>query len=500
MLWKCFDEASQQGCGSIALPLIGTGTLNFPHDVAVQVMVDEAIRHSNAYPNSPIEEFRFIVHGEDKEGISAFEEKFRHFKEENQRRCLVPRMPQTGHTNRRRKETPIFPGPRCTKALIGDVPVEVVKGDITKESSDGIISLVREDLQMKHGNLSAAIANASGNAVQKELTAKFPHPSGSAVTTSAGDMAAKCIIHMVVASGNKRHLLKCVQAALKEAHSMDLKSVSIPAIGSGGLGLSPRDSAEVVLGAVRAFFETMTSRSTVREVRVVVLEESVMCAFANTLKRMETEPDQASGFTGQDDNGDEEEAEIGAKLTSGCFQHRVTVYGRHEVLEKAITALKNGVIDECHSIVITEFEDVISRLPKRCKRDLRQKAREEDVGLDLSKQGAITLKGFSTDVIKMHTEVSKVLQDRLKDEHKMDRAEMTSRNVQWCYLSVTGKQEPFVKMANYDIETAFQSKKSSVSFTHKNMQAEIIFDVEKVTFVKTGAVKHIFRREGKCLS
>ncbi|KAJ7381859.1 positive regulation of interleukin-4-mediated signaling pathway [Desmophyllum pertusum] len=225
LLWKCFDEASQLGWCSIALPLIGTGTLNFPHDVAVQVMVDEAIRHSNTYPNSPIEEFRFIVHGEDKEGISAFEEKFRHFKEENQRRCLVPRMPQTGHTNRRRKETPIFPGPRCTKVLIGDVAVEVVKGDITKESSDGIISLVREDLQMKHGNLSAAIANASGNAVQEELTAKFPHPSGSAVTTSAGDMAAKCIIHMVVASGNKRHLLKCVQAALKEAHSLDLKSV-----------------------------------------------------------------------------------------------------------------------------------------------------------------------------------------------------------------------------------------------------------------------------------
>ena len=52
-------------------------------------------------------------------------------------------------------------------------------------------------------------------------------------------------------------------------------------------------------------------------------------------------------------------------------------------------------------------------------------------------------------------------------------------------------------MANYDIETASQSKQPSVSFTHKHLKAEIIFDLHQVKFLKTGAVKKIFRKEGK---
>lgn len=497
LLWKCFDEASQLGSGSIALPLIGTGNLNFPHDVAVQVMVDEALSYGRRSPNSSIEEFRFIVHSQDQEGISTFQEIFGNSKEEHQRRSPVSSRPMTEQAiaNRRRKETAVLPGPSCTEVRIGDLTVKVVKGDITKERSDGIVSVLREDLKMQNGKLSAVIGNASGSAVQDELTTNSPRPPGSVVTTSAGDLAAKYIIHMVVGSRNKQHLRKCVDAALKKVHSMNLESVSIPAIGSGGLGLSPRDSAEVVLGAICTFFDTVNYSSTVREVRVVVLEDSVIGAFTSKLKQIKMELDQVSGFTEEED--DEEEV-IGVTLPFMCYQHRVTVYGHQEDIEEAIEALKNGVIKECHSTEVTD--DVISRLPKRCKRDLRQKAREEDVGLDFAKPGTITLKGFPIDVTTMHTEVSKVLKNQLKEEHKMDRAEMTAGNVQWCYLSVTGKQEPFETIANYDIETAFQSKKPSVSFMHKNMQAEIIFDLEKVTFLKTGAKKSIFRKEGKWFS
>ena len=100
----------------------------------------------------------------------------------------------------------------------------------------------------------------------------------------------------------------------------------------------------------------------------------------------------------------------------------------------------------------------------------------------------------------MHPEVSKVLRDQVNEEHKMDCAEMTAGKVQWCYYSVKGKQQPFEKMANSDIETAFQSKTPSVSFTQNNMQAEIIFDSNEVKFLKTGAIKCVFREEGKWLS
>ena len=452
-------------------------------------MIGEALRHSKAFPDSPLEEIRFILHTDDQEGISNFEEKFRELKEERQR-ISSPRSPANGHC--RRKKKPISPGPRCTKVRIGCSTLEVLKGDITKESSDGIVNILRDDLQMKNGTLSAAIASASGAVVQEELTASLPQACGSIVTTSAGNLAAKYILHMIVRSGNKRHLQTCVEAALKEAHSMDLKSVSIPAVGSGGLGLSPRESAEVVLGAVRSFFETGNTSNTVREIRIIVINDSVESAFACLLKQLTTEVEFC-------DLAEEagEEGEIAAKGEAKCYHHKVVVCGRHEVLDEAIATLKNGVIKECQSINITE--DVIGRLPKRYIRELRRKGRNEDVSLDLSRPGTITLQGFPADVLRMHTEVSKVIQDQLKKEHTMERAEMTARNVEWCYLSVTGKQELFEKMANYEIETASQSNRPSVSFTHKNSNAEIVFDLEQVTFVKTGAVKKIFRKEGESL-
>ena len=456
------------------------------------MMVEEALSYSKQRPNSSLEELRFIVHSEDQEGISTFQDKFGPLKKERQRSLLDRSRPPTGHANRRRQETPISPEPTNTKVRIGDIQVVVVKGDITKECTDGIVSVVHEDLKMQNGNLSASIARASGGTVQKELTAKFPQRPESVVTTSAGDLAAKYVIHMVIKSGNKKHLQKCVHAALKEVHSMGLECVSIPAIGSGGMGLRPSDSAEVVLGTIRTFSETMNFSGVAREVRVVVLDDTVVGAFESKLKEIKRELHQASGNT---EEGDVAEQPVGVQLPFTCFQHRVTVHGHQEVLDEAIAALKNGVNKECSSIEVTE--DVISRLPKRCKRDLRQKAREQDVGLDFSKEGVISLKGYPCDVLAMHPEVSKVLNDRVKEEHRMDCAEMTAGKVQWCYYSVKGKQEPFDKMANYDIETAFQAKTPSVSFTQKNMQAEIMFDSEEVKFLKTGAIKCVFRKEGK---
>ena len=491
LLWKCFDKASQLGSCSIALPLIGTGNLNFPHDVAVQMMVEEALSYSKQRPNSSLEELRFIVHSEDQEGISTFQDKFGPLKKERQRRLLDRSRPLTGHANRRRQETPI-PESTGTKVRIGDLKVVVAKGDITKECSDGIVSVVHEDLKMQNGNLSASIARASGSAVQNELTAKFPQQPESVVTTSAGDLAAKYVIHMVTRSGNKNHLQKCVHAALKEVHSMGLESVSIPAIGSGRMGLRPSDSAEVVLGTIRAFSETVKSSGVALELRVVVLEDTVVAAFESKLKEINRELHQASGST---EEGDVEEPPVGVQLPFTCFHHRVTVHGHQEVLDEAMAALKNGVNKECRSIEITE--DVISRLPKRRKRDLRQKAREQDVGIDFSKEGVISLKGYPCDVLAMHPEVSKVLHDQVKEEHKMDCAEMTAGKVQWCYYSVKGKQEPFDKMANYDIETEFLAKTPSVSFTHKNLPAEIMFDSDEVKFLTTGAIKCVYRKEGK---
>ena len=80
---------------------------------------------------------------------------------------------------------------------------------------------------------------------------------------------------MVVGSGNKRHLQACVE------DSASFDSLSIPAVGSGGLGLSPEDSAEVVFEEIVAFANKPSQF--VHEVRVVVFGYFKFGAFLNQL-------------------------------------------------------------------------------------------------------------------------------------------------------------------------------------------------------------------------
>ena len=70
--------------------------------------------------------------------------------------------------------------------------------------------------------------------------------SGSAVMTSGGNLEVSHIIHLVVAgSADKQHLQNCLEEGLRLADKNNIKSISIPAIGTGGFGLSATDSAQL---------------------------------------------------------------------------------------------------------------------------------------------------------------------------------------------------------------------------------------------------------------
>ena len=86
---------------------------------------------------------------------------------------------------------------------------------------------------------------------------------------------------MVVGSGNKQHLQTCVKKALKVADSASLDSVPIQAVGSGGLGLAPEDSAEAAFEPIFAFANKPSQ--SVHEVRVVVFHDSKIVALVNEL-------------------------------------------------------------------------------------------------------------------------------------------------------------------------------------------------------------------------
>ena len=497
---KCFDKASELGACSIGLPLIGTGNLNYPYDIAVHIMIEATLDYIQADPESPLEEFRFIVYGGDQNGITAFEEKFGEFKKKTLPEARPPKRPAD-----LRKRRPMTPTSKfsCKEVDLKGLTVKLVKGDITQQSSDAICNVVTQDLDMESGNLSKAIAEVCGEAVQEELRSKAPQRPrpGAVLMTSAGLLSTKNIIHMVVGSGNKQHLQKCVEKALKMANSVNLDSVSIPAIGSGGLGLSPADSAEVLFKAIVEFAFADKPSQFVHEVRVVVFDDSKIGAFINELENFQRENALVSYSEDNDEVADaaynDEALEAPADdLPTCCRRQKVIVHGSTESFDAVIEALKDGLAKACKDPRVIQNE-VINRLSKRCIRDLKRMARVRDVKLDQPETDTIRLEGLPKDVMDIYSEVSDAIQEQREREHREERAEQTSKTVQWYMVDVSGKLEPFEKMANNEIDLAYKSKKPSLLFTHENLKAEINFGNMEVTFLRNGRIKQVRRTDGK---
>ena len=496
LLRKCFEKASVLKACSIGLPLIGTGNLNFPYDIAVQIMIEAALDYSQANPGSSLEEFRFIVYGGDQPGITEFEEKFREFKKENYSKPKPPKRPAD-----LRKRRPMTPTPEFRNKVVdvGGLTVTLMKGDITQECSDAICNVVTQDLDMESGNLSKTISGVCGNAVQRELRAKAPQRPGEVLMTSSGFLSTKNIIHMVVGSGKKKHLQACVEKALKMADSASLDSVSIPAVGSGGLGLSPEESAEVVFKAIVDFADKPSK--SVYDVRVVVFDDSKTDAFVNQLENFQRENAPVSNFEDNEEVKADaaynvEEMEASDDDLPTCRRQKVIVHGSTESFEVVIKALKDGLAKACKDPRVIQH-DVINRLSKRCIRDLKRMARSRDVKLDQPEADTIRLEGLPKDVMDVNSEVSDAIQEQREREHREERAEQTSKTVQWYMVDVSGKLEPFEKMANNEIDSAYKSKKLSFRFTHENLKAEINFGTMEVAFLRSRTIKQVRRIDGK---
>ncbi len=157
----------------------------------------------------------------------------------------------------------------------GQVVVRV--GDITKENAEAIVNAANGSL-MGGGGVDGAIHRAGGPEILKECEeirrTQYPGglPTGEAVITTAGKMAAKHVIHTVgpvYGRGGKEkaeQLAACYRNSLALAATKGLKTIAFPAISTGVYGYPLEEAAKVSSEAIEKF---LRSDSSVQEVRLV---------------------------------------------------------------------------------------------------------------------------------------------------------------------------------------------------------------------------------------
>jgi O-acetyl-ADP-ribose deacetylase len=161
--------------------------------------------------------------------------------------------------------------------------ITFVQGDITDQVVDAIVNAANHSL-LGGGGVDGAIHRRGGPVIlaecQKLRQEKYPDglPTGQAVATTAGRLAARWVIHTVgptyAESKDKSPLLAdCFRNSLAVADELGAASVAFPAISTGVYRWPIVDAARIALETVRA------SDTQVAEVRFVLFDRRGYEAF-----------------------------------------------------------------------------------------------------------------------------------------------------------------------------------------------------------------------------
>lgn len=167
------------------------------------------------------------------------------------------------------------------------VSIDLVHGDITRQGVDAIVNAANSSL-LGGGGVDGAIHRRGGPAILaacRELRAtRFPDglPTGQAVATTAGDLAARWVIHTVgpvySSRADRSALLEsCYRESLRVADELGARSIAFPAISTGVYGWPMVDGARRAVTAVRE------SDTPIDTVRFVLFDDAAFAAFTDAL-------------------------------------------------------------------------------------------------------------------------------------------------------------------------------------------------------------------------
>jgi O-acetyl-ADP-ribose deacetylase len=151
--------------------------------------------------------------------------------------------------------------------------ITVVQGDITEQDVDAVVNAANRAMR-GGGGVDGAIHRAGGPAVLEDCVRRFPDglATGDAGWTTAGNMAAQWVIHVVgpnyrAGETDRGLLTSCYSRALEVADELGASTVAFPLISAGIYGW-PKDDA------IAAALETLRAADTdVEESRIVAFDK-----------------------------------------------------------------------------------------------------------------------------------------------------------------------------------------------------------------------------------
>jgi len=149
------------------------------------------------------------------------------------------------------------------------VNVFAIEGDITHLDVDVVVNAANNRMR-GGGGVDGAIHRAGGPKVLEDCIRRFPNglPTGEAGWTTAGEMAARWVVHVVGpihGLGERKQLVSCYRNAMSVADELGARTIAFPLVSTGVYGWPLDDAVDAAMEGIMAI------ETAVEQVQIVSL-------------------------------------------------------------------------------------------------------------------------------------------------------------------------------------------------------------------------------------
>ncbi|KAK2850420.1 hypothetical protein Q7C36_009203 [Tachysurus vachellii] len=482
----CLDLAEQQKQGSIVFPAIGTGNLGFPKALVATIMLDSVLKFSKNRASHHVQEVMIALHPSDHSTIQAFTDEF------NKRFNIQPSLSLSVSTKGPFSKV-TSPKTGIYETTMGGVVLQVLTGDITKETTDVIVNSTNETFTSKAG-VSKSILDAAGPNVEAECQQLGALQNKGLIMTQQGNLQCKKIIH-ISAKNNLKTIQKRVQQALEMCVKNNFSSIAFPAFGTGQGGINSGYVADHMFDGVIDFLK-QTPQSSLRTVHIVIFQAPILADFHQSmLRRDNTDKQKNEGawarltsFTKSffmnakpKDVKQPKEADfvIENKVeTAVCFSicgpSQIAVDETKQFLDKLIS--EEQAFQAISDSMILRLSDMNRQRIQELQRlmcvnvKIEQKAHSAK-GAD-SDEIKLIVEGLSRDVLMVVSEINDMLKATREEVNQKKSMELTADLVDWQYKQ-GGQFHSFDLATNFKLEEALNLNSQDVDINFQNQMYKV---------------------------
>jgi len=165
---------------------------------------------------------------------------------------------------------------------IRDTQIKIIQGDIAELKVDAIVNAANNKLLMG-GGVAGAIKRKGGKIIEDEAVKKGPIEIGAAISTGAGALKAKYVIHAATMGMDFKtdeiKIRSSCASTLKEAEKLKISSIAFPALGCGTGDFPEIGAAKIMAQEVLRHLWFDHPKTSLKEITFVLFDKGAYDVF-----------------------------------------------------------------------------------------------------------------------------------------------------------------------------------------------------------------------------